>query len=159
MVLTSPFHYTMIFSKAKRWLQGSCRVSQRFWIMWVTTWRSISVVTILRSAWLSPRNFFRGGGESIDKQISIVILLFSDQISGRGKVFKGGGGAPPPPPRGRKPAATDSNSLELDNTKSQQDWKVLTSVNHLCHLKTITSGKLTKFPQNKVSLKFQGICL
>ena len=42
--------------------------------------------------------FFRG--ESIVMQISIVILLFSDQISGRGKSFQGeqtaSGGAPLP---------------------------------------------------------------
>ena len=49
--------------------------------------------------WLSPRNFFQGGGaKSIVMQISIVILLFSDQISGRGKSFQRG--APPLPPVG-----------------------------------------------------------
>ena len=39
-------------------------------------------------------------------QISIVILLFSDQISGRGKSFQRGGELPqgaPLPPCGRKP--------------------------------------------------------
>ena len=54
--------------------------------------------------WLSPRNFFRG--ESIVMQISFVMLLFSDQISGRGKSFQGGklpqGGAPCPPPPWKK---------------------------------------------------------
>ena len=35
--------------------------------------------------------FFKGGGaKSIVTQISIVILLFSDQISGGGKSFSGG---------------------------------------------------------------------
>ena len=47
------------------------------------------------------QEFFSGGGKSIVMQISIVILLFSDQISGRGKSFQGGqtasGGRPPPP--------------------------------------------------------------
>ena len=49
--------------------------------------------------------FSRGGGaKSIAMQISIVILLFLDQISGRGESFRGGGnclrGAPsaPSPP-------------------------------------------------------------
>ena len=46
--------------------------------------------------------FFRGGGvKSIVMQISIVMLLFSDQISGRGKTFQGSKlpqGAPPLPP-------------------------------------------------------------
>ena len=47
---------------------------------------------------------FLGRGESIVMQISIVILLFSDQISGRGESFRGRGNclrgrpsAPPPP--------------------------------------------------------------
>ena len=52
--------------------------------------------------WLSSRNFFRGGGlKSIVMQISFVMLLFSEQISGRGKSFQGGAnclrGAPPAP--------------------------------------------------------------
>ena len=49
--------------------------------------------------WLSSRNFFRGA-KSIVMQISIVILLFSDQISGRGESFREGKlpqGAPPAP--------------------------------------------------------------
>ena len=49
--------------------------------------------------WLSSRNFFQGA-KSIVMQISIVILLFSDQISGRGKKFQGENclrGAPPAP--------------------------------------------------------------
>ena len=49
--------------------------------------------------------FFRGT-KSIVMQISIVILLFSDQISGRGKSFQGGetasGGHPPAPPLWKK---------------------------------------------------------
>ena len=48
-----------------------------------------------------PGIFF-GGGESIIMQISFVMLLFSDQISGKGKVSKGGtasgGGRPRAPP-------------------------------------------------------------
>ena len=45
---------------------------------------------------------FSGGAKSIVMQISFVMLLFSDQISGRGKSFRGGGklpqgGAPCPP--------------------------------------------------------------
>ena len=34
-------------------------------------------------------DIFSGGAKSIVMQISIVILLFSDQISGRGKSFQG----------------------------------------------------------------------
>ena len=48
-------------------------------------------------SWLSSRNFFQGG-KSIVMQISIVMPLFSDQISGRGTSFRGGKlsqGAPP----------------------------------------------------------------
>ena len=62
-------------------------------------------------SWLSARNFFGEGG-SIVMQISVVILLFSDQISGRGESFRGRGnclrGRPsaPPPPRGRKPVSS-----------------------------------------------------
>ena len=45
--------------------------------------------------------FSGGGAKSIVMQVSIVILLFSDQISGRGESFQGwqtaSGGAPPPP--------------------------------------------------------------
>ena len=41
--------------------------------------------------WLSSMNFFRGG-ESIVMQISFIMLLFSDQISGRGKSLHGRGG-------------------------------------------------------------------
>ena len=38
--------------------------------------------------WLSSMNFFQGGGaKSIVMQISIVIVLFSDQISGRDESF------------------------------------------------------------------------
>ena len=55
---------------------------------------------------------FSGGAKSIVMQISIVILLFSDQISGRGKSFQGGKrpqeGAPLPP-CGRKPEALATN--------------------------------------------------
>ena len=39
--------------------------------------------------WLSSRNFFQGA-KSIVMQIYFVTLLFSDQISGRGKVSEGG---------------------------------------------------------------------
>ena len=50
------------------------------------------------SNWLSSRNFFRGA-KSIVMQISFVMLLFSDQISGGGKSLQGGnclrGGRPP----------------------------------------------------------------
>ena len=49
---------------------------------------------------------FSGGAESIVMQISFVMLLFSDQISGRGKSFLGGTnclrGAPLPPPLWKK---------------------------------------------------------
>ena len=57
-------------------------------------------------SWLSSRNFF--WGESIVMQISIVILLFSDQISGRGESFQGGGGklSQGAPPCGRKPVSS-----------------------------------------------------
>ena len=57
-------------------------------------------IIISALSWLSPRNFFQGGAKSIVMQIPIVILLFSDQISGRGKSFQGGKlaqGAPPAP--------------------------------------------------------------
>ena len=52
-----------------------------------------------------PGIFSRGGAKSIVMQISFVMLLFSDQISQRGKVSEGGatclrGDAP----CGRKPA-------------------------------------------------------
>ena len=51
--------------------------------------------------WLSSWKFFGGGGTIYCYAISIVMLLFSDQISGRGKSFQGGetasGGAPCPP--------------------------------------------------------------
>ena len=40
--------------------------------------------------WLSSRNVFRGAAKSIVMQISFVMLLFSDQLSGRGKSFQGG---------------------------------------------------------------------
>ena len=43
---------------------------------------------------------FSGGAKSIVMQISFVMLLFSNQISGRSKSFQGGqtasGGRPPP---------------------------------------------------------------
>ena len=42
--------------------------------------------------------FFGGGAKSIVMQISFVMLLFSDQISGRGKSFQVGGAAPCPLP-------------------------------------------------------------
>ena len=45
--------------------------------------------------------FFSGGAKSIVVQISFVMLLFLDQISGRGKSFQGGAnclrGVPCPP--------------------------------------------------------------
>ena len=51
-------------------------------------------------SWLSSRNFFRGAKSTV-MQISFVMLLFSDQISGRGKSLQGGktasGGRPLPP--------------------------------------------------------------
>ena len=47
--------------------------------------------------------FFGGGGtKSIVMQISIVMLLFSDQISGRAKVFRGGKLSQEGAPYGRK---------------------------------------------------------
>ena len=53
-----------------------------------------------QSAFL-PGIFSGGGAKSIVMQMSFVKLLFSDQISGRGKSFQGGklpqGGAPCPP--------------------------------------------------------------
>ena len=52
------------------------------------------------------RIFFRGGAKSIVMQISVVMLLLSNQISGRGKSFHGGKlpqGGRPPSPCGRKP--------------------------------------------------------
>ena len=52
--------------------------------------------------WLSSRNFFRGA-KSIVMQISFVMLLFSDQILGRGKSFLGGQTVSGAPPCGRKP--------------------------------------------------------
>ena len=68
--------------------------------------------TYVLESWVSSRNFFRGGeAKYIVMQISILMLLFSDLISGRTKRFQGGklpqggqtasGGAPapsPPPP-------------------------------------------------------------
>ena len=62
-------------------------------------WEVFSALrNIIGAFWLSPRNFFQGGAKSIVMQISIVILLFSDQVSGRDKSFQGG--APPSPPVG-----------------------------------------------------------
>ena len=70
--------------------------------------------------WLSPGNFFGGGAKSIVMQISIVILLFSDQISGRGKFSRGGGanclrGAPP---CGRKPDPLGAQRFQTLETTS-----------------------------------------
>ena len=52
------------------------------------------------------QEFFHGGAKSNVMQISFVMLLFSDQISGRGKVSEGGAnclrGAPPLPPLWKK---------------------------------------------------------
>ena len=48
--------------------------------------------------------FFSGGEKSIVMQISSVMLLFSDQNSGRGKSFQGGKLPQGVPPCGRKPA-------------------------------------------------------
>ena len=61
----------------------------------------------MHEAWLSSRNFFRGGGQN---------LLFSDQISDRGKLPQGAPPAPPPPPppRGRKPEADDDLVQRMD---------------------------------------------
>ena len=59
----------------------------------------------ISKTWLSSRNFFQGA-KSIVMQISFVMLLFLDQISGRGKSFQGGqtaSGGHPLPPCGRKP--------------------------------------------------------
>ena len=53
--------------------------------------------------------FFRGA-KSIVMQISIVILLFSDQISGRGKSFQGG---TPCAPGGRKPVLNFRKSHQI----------------------------------------------
>ena len=62
--------------------------------------------------WLSSRNFFQGG--SIVMQISFVMLLFSDQISERAKVFRGnclrGGPAPP------------VEESQYDTTKFHSHW-------------------------------------
>ena len=41
---------------------------------------------------------FSRGAKSIVMQSSFVMLLFSDQISGRGKLPQGGAPCPPPPP-------------------------------------------------------------
>ena len=43
------------------------------------------------------QEFFQGGGKSIVMQISFVMLLFLDQVSGRGKSFQGGAPLNPPP--------------------------------------------------------------
>ena len=72
--------------------------------------------------WLSSKNFFRGV-KSIVMQISIVMLLFSDQISGRGKSYQGetaSGGRPlaPPPP------------VEESQDNPSNDFKVLTIFKH-----------------------------
>ena len=56
---------------------------------------------------------FSRGAKSIVMQISFVMLLFSDQISGRGKTFQGGA----PCPYGRKPA------LHLQSTFSSKNFK------------------------------------
>ena len=45
--------------------------------------------------WLSSRNFFRGA-KSVVMQISFVMLLLSDQISGGAKFSRGVSPCPPP---------------------------------------------------------------
>ena len=56
----------------------------------------------LSSSWLSAGNSFQGGGaKSIVMQISFVMLLFLDQISGGGKLPQGGA---PPAPLWKKPS-------------------------------------------------------
>ena len=57
-----------------------------------------NIVIILAFFW----EFFQGWAKSIVMQISFVMLLFSDQILGKGKSFQGEGA--PCPPCGRKPA-------------------------------------------------------
>ena len=57
---------------------------------------------------------FFGAAKSIVLQISFVMLLFSDQISGRGKSFQGGlpQGGHPLPPCGRKPVRAYKKPFE-----------------------------------------------
>ena len=71
--------------------------------------------------------FFRGA-KSIVMQISFVMLLFSDQISGRGKSFQGANclrGAPPSPlwKKAREEAETNPFTLVLKDGKSFEDGK------------------------------------
>ena len=69
---------------------------------------------------------FSGGAKSIVMQIYIVILLFSDQISGRGKSFQGGqtasGGRPPV---GERPPAPPVGERQVHIT-------YILTVNYLC---------------------------
>ena len=63
---------------------------------------------------------FSGGAKSIVMQISIVILLFSDQISGRGKSFQRGENClrgRPLPPCGKTPGGKDVMFQKVTRTQ------------------------------------------
>ena len=59
---------------------------ERLHVQW--TAKCGNKIDLIGQFWLSSRNFFRGA-KSILMQISFVMLLFSDQISGKGKSFQG----------------------------------------------------------------------
>ena len=62
-----------------------------------------------------PGIFFRGG-KSIVMQISIIILLCSDQISGRGKSFQGGQTA-----LGGREEQAESQSIKLHTVRTRNN--------------------------------------
>ena len=81
-------------------------------------------------------------------QISFVMLLFSDQISGRGKSFQGGNclrGALPCPPCGRKPVihdyVLDSNQQSMILKEGQDSKPFYVSCEALQVLISKSKGK------------------
>ena len=99
----------------------------------IANFEKIKIHQVLYSGFLLGI-FFRGA-KSIVMQISIVILLFSDQILGRGKSFQGGklpqGGTPLRPPCGRKPVLNfrKVTKFQRGNSKAPRDMdKNLTGV-------------------------------
>ena len=92
-------------------------------------------------------------------QISFVMLLFSDQISGRGKSFQGGKlpqGAPPsPPPCGRKPV--QSYQSQIITQSGQLENKIRSGVLQ-SHIKMLQECKRHR-TQPLTMLRFCPSCL
>ena len=94
------------------WWTGDCKC-QGIWsyqrsVSCCTKWRAYTSRNLLgrRHAGFPLGRFHRGGAKSIVMQISFVMLLLSDQISGRGTNCLMGGA--PLPLCGRKPACLSS---------------------------------------------------